>query len=803
MTRASTLFTSGAVLACAVADIFTLSLGDIGQYSTSLATAPTLTGSRVLFTDPASSNGGVDVVLSEELRAKVQKAVDSDCNTINAQCVESVRTLLINPRTELESRSLVAFAAGAIALISLAIPWWGKQNQGVPVALHMPSAQLGSAASAANAATVAAVTGSGVPFVTITSTPTTTSTPGPEMPTETILTSAQDGHAVGDLGIFLSEDLAQRLSEMIARSQQCPASDGRPKAKTAKMKALSLDDATNTIGEIICAARSLVINAASGGPFAELAAIHGKQPAWSSPGMMQAMQEVADFAVAQAGFLRLNGQDATTLAFVSFYVAYMVIKNKAPLGRVNWIPGTEFKGTVTESPIHSTITTGPTMAITTSTASSSSMFECSASCTMVGAIRNCNTWCATPTDDSFTMPTPYAVKTVAIEPWVVPVQVPIQVPIGICPPAPGNATDFPVDLFEPVYSKFCEEAEKSSETTIWTVNSKGEKAEAKPRLRRLAMSLRRFVLRDGSADDNKYNDYRFQLIRFVRSGGKQTCATKCARAFRQLSHQDNCRRGDDKKMMADTGVLDAGCAEYIFSIETPKPPEVKAEIKCGQSDTRFTAPKYDSGADGAIGVETAIKRWCTDNDHLYLNHNPDGDQKYARWPITQLKVPNRSSFWTRAKLNNQQENGVIIKDQCISAYTDGLKQCDQGSDRTHGFSAVVGTTAYTLEVSGFTQDGNPPWNEKSMFPPVEYHGGPECSAASSAPGYKPVFPDDLEKAMSWFCVNGAPLKDFGRYWQGCEQYPPKGQPRFYNSERYMLVLGMGAQKMTKTGAGCM
>jgi hypothetical protein len=137
-----------------------------------------LTGSRVLFTDSASPNGGVDVVLSEELRVKVQKAVDSECNTVNEKCIESIRTLLVNPHTELESRSIVAFAAGAIALIALAIPWWGKQNQGVPVALHMPSAQLDPAASAANAATMVAVTGSGVPFVTITATPTTTTTLG-------------------------------------------------------------------------------------------------------------------------------------------------------------------------------------------------------------------------------------------------------------------------------------------------------------------------------------------------------------------------------------------------------------------------------------------------------------------------------------------------------------------------------------------------------------------------------------------------------------------------------------------------
>jgi hypothetical protein len=256
--------------------------------------------------------------------------------------------------------------------------------------------------------------------------------------------------------------------------------------------------------------------------------------------------------------------------------------------------------------------------------------------------------------------------------------------------------------------------------------------------------------------------------------------------------------------MADTGIIDAGCAAYTFSIQAPKPPEVKVKVQCGSSETRFTAPKYDSAADGAMGVETAVTRWCSENDQVYLNHNdnnPGGDQKYARWPMTQLKVPNRSSFWTRAKVFDQTQNGVITKDQCISAYTDGLKQCDQGSDRTIGFSAVVGTMTYTLETSGFTQDNNPPWDAHQMWPPVEYHEGPKCSSADT--NYRPIFPDDLEKAMSWYCVNGAPLKDHTHYDEVNDQYPPPGQPRFYESAGYKMVLWMGAAPMGGgTGHDC-
>jgi hypothetical protein len=110
--------------------------------------------------------------LSEELRTNMQKAIDADCKSIDSKCIDSVKKLLVNPRTELESRQAVVAIAGLIALVSLTIPLWEDKNQGVPVALHMPPAQLESASSAANAATVAAITNSGAPFVTIVATPT-------------------------------------------------------------------------------------------------------------------------------------------------------------------------------------------------------------------------------------------------------------------------------------------------------------------------------------------------------------------------------------------------------------------------------------------------------------------------------------------------------------------------------------------------------------------------------------------------------------------------------------------------------
>jgi hypothetical protein len=282
---------------------------------------------------------------------------------------------------------------------------------------------------------------------------------------------------------------------------------------------------------------------------------------------------------------------------------------------------------------------------------------------------------------------PIRVKTVAFVPWTVPIQVPIslptQVPEGSCPAPPRHASDFPLDLFRTVYAKFCEQADEATQSMNWIVNAQGDQIGHK--MRRL-----RFALRDGSADAEKYKDYRFTLARSIREGEKRSCSRTCARTFELLSLADMCKRGDDKKAIASTGWLESGCALYSFSLEvleapkTQKPDEIKAEITCGDPKSMFSAPKYDSGTNGASGVESAITQWCADKNQFYLNENPGSNVVYGCWDITQLGVPKRSSFWPRARLHSSNKGGVIVKEQCLAAYTDALKKCDPDSDRTHG-----------------------------------------------------------------------------------------------------------------------
>jgi hypothetical protein len=125
-----------------------------------------------MFTAAANPRDGFDVVLSDELRANVQKAIESNCQNIDSQCVESVKGLLVSPDTELEARQLDTVRTGAALLgfLALAIPLFGvgRDSQAVPAAYHIPSSQVDPAMSAAQAFTVVAAQHSGAPGITIT-----------------------------------------------------------------------------------------------------------------------------------------------------------------------------------------------------------------------------------------------------------------------------------------------------------------------------------------------------------------------------------------------------------------------------------------------------------------------------------------------------------------------------------------------------------------------------------------------------------------------------------------------------------
>jgi hypothetical protein len=82
-----------------------------------------MTGSRIIFTEPASQDG-VDMVFSDELRASIDQVMESNCDNIDNVYYESIKGLMFNQKTQLEARQLNGpeLALAAIPLVVLLIP---------------------------------------------------------------------------------------------------------------------------------------------------------------------------------------------------------------------------------------------------------------------------------------------------------------------------------------------------------------------------------------------------------------------------------------------------------------------------------------------------------------------------------------------------------------------------------------------------------------------------------------------------------------------------------------------------------
>lgn len=253
--------------------------------------------------------------------------------------------------------------------------------------------------------------------------------------------------------------------------------------------------------------------------------------------------------------------------------------------------------------------------------------------------------------------------------------------------------------------------------------------------------------------------------------------------------------------MAASGAIDVGSGSYSFAIDGNMSTR-KVFTTCRNHP--LSAPKHDSNSNGATSAEAAIQKWCSDVDNHTVTKKSGDDVLYSRWGVTKLGVTDRSSFWLRVSVNSNSQEAKVAKDECITTLKQGLEQCDANRDETHGFTVTAGSLDYGLDLSGVTQDGNSPWNEKPGFPAPEFVPGKDLGGAAYEPICYPSNTDlvrklsdsDLSNAINAFCMNGADIKGFGNYWENMFQYPPKGQPQFYNSDSLKMHLLRGAETIS-------
>jgi hypothetical protein len=206
-----------------------------------------------------------------------------------------------------------------------------------------------------------------------------------------------------------------------------------------------------------------------------------------------------------------------------------------------------------------------------------------------------------------------------------------------------------------------------------------------------------------------------------------------------------------------------GAAEYqdrlaaltLFKELKGRPKARKAKIACRHHS--LSAPRNDKDAGGGTSVEKAIDAWCKDND----GKDVGSDGFYSRWGVTRLDVPNRSSFFLRAARTCNRAD-KFNQWECKKALREGMEQCDKGPE-THGLAASVACLDYSIDFSGVTYDGMPPWAEKDedrRFPPPEFDNPPVCDPNN---GYRPLSNEDLNKAIDAFCQDGKTIQGYGKY----------------------------------------
>lgn len=259
--------------------------------------------------------------------------------------------------------------------------------------------------------------------------------------------------------------------------------------------------------------------------------------------------------------------------------------------------------------------------------------------------------------------------------------------------------------------------------------------------------------------------------------------------------------------MSKAGFIDTDCGTASYTVDTPNP------ATCFEFDMGAGAPRGqreidDQGVQGT-SVEQALEQFCNDIDGQKVEASDDGDkvnQHTRRWGYAVFGVPDRRSFWLRAQYAPRpgcQGYEWPHKTNCKASFKQGMGQCS-GGPRTDGFLIQgIGCIDYSLHVTTNVFDDSPPWTKPTLrFPPPEdapKDGNTnrlECQDQGQPS--RPLSDEDLNKAIDAFCSDreGKEIRGFherGHQWANFYDYPPRGQPQFYNHEKYTMHRAMAAE----------
>jgi hypothetical protein len=275
----------------------------------------------------------------------------------------------------------------------------------------------------------------------------------------------------------MSLALAGRLQDFLARTRtgSCPT-------------ATTLDGLADNLVAVVCGAEGLIANMSPCGAFADFLLVHAGRLPWISADTARAMDQVVQFAQTNALALRLpNQNEAATLAFGVFAIAWMYLANGQNLGVDNIIPAVALQG-------HQIPTT-----------------TCSTGSSVL----------ATLTTAQWTGPTSGIIT-----------PIPTATPQPQAPQCPDNVlSGFPTSLFGLSTVQFCNEVTKNPTTRLsWVVDSQGNNV-----LLLEAVKGTNGVTNDLVRRAEDYHDYKIFLT-WKPGEGAGACSMGCKEAFAAIAN---------------------------------------------------------------------------------------------------------------------------------------------------------------------------------------------------------------------------------------------------------------------------
>ncbi|KAF2265276.1 hypothetical protein CC78DRAFT_443764, partial [Lojkania enalia] len=333
---------------------------------------PSLTGSSVWLSG-TEEDGGFDFGISPDVKANIQGVLEG-CRELDDKCYQEARGVLRSADLEvnhkLERRHfghfLLKTAKGGWAIFAdiaanLYMSWYQKSKdlEGVESFMFIP-VSIASEAAKLETATDVVISAGGTAIATITPKPDPTSITGSRAPSVTAVTSAHDGLSQGDLVVFLDQNLASRMQEIMMRTTECEDGAKFDREHSSKRRANS------RLGRAICAYQGVVINLAAALSDllqTNLGGLNLATPA-TPPDRAAAAELTQQFMEDYAPLMNLPVNRSREIAAYLFSLSIIVILERQPLGPENKIPSTMIQ---TDAP-----TNGPAQTTASMFSSSSS-----------------------------------------------------------------------------------------------------------------------------------------------------------------------------------------------------------------------------------------------------------------------------------------------------------------------------------------------------------------------------------------------------------------------------------------------